>query len=129
MKHIKKFGAVNEQNQQEEENLYELVGRIRRDFDYVEDGVYDITDIDFLNISGLYRNRRNNAEVVMQQINDFIGKYPDSVLAEALETEYLILLSEMPTKKFPYIGSGFNHGSTNIIDNCPKRILILGEDD
>lgn len=60
---------------------------------------------------------------------EFTTKYPDYVIAEAYQSEYPIFLSEMPTKSLKYMGAGFNHGSNNLIENCPARILICAEDD
>ena len=60
----------------------------------------------------------------------FIAKYPNFVVASAYETGTTILLSK-PPKKFKHVGPGcgFNYGSTNLIENCPKRLLILAEND
>lgn len=49
--------------------------------------------------------------------------------AYAYGTQYSFLLSIKPTIMVNYEGCGFNYGSNNIIENCPKRILICAEDD
>lgn len=115
--------------------------------DSVPDGVWDISDIDFIdpqpprtnkwigrsekNPSGYepLPNAEELIEVWKKSVIDFITKNPNFVVADAYQTEYPFFLAKMPTVKVKYIGSGFNHGANNIIENCPKRILICGEDD
>lgn len=67
----------------------------------------------------------------------FINKYPNYVIASAYQTSGTLLLSKRPKKlseskewidKHSF-GTGFNYGSTNIIIDCPKAILILAEND
>lgn len=122
---MKKF---NESSQDYKEELIEMISSkkpvwqiidfLRDKVDYVPDGVWDISDIDFIELKSNLEN-----------LSNFLNKYPDCVIADAYQTEYPFLLATKPTIKVKYIGSGFNHGSNNIIDNCPKRILICGEDD
>lgn len=110
---------------------------LRGKIDYVRDGVWDISDIDFIELDIHYVMEGNgwrnpNESEIEQHINklsEFLDKYPDFVIADAYQTEHPFLLAEKPTVQVKYIGSGFNHGANNIIDNCPKRILICGEDD
>ena len=66
----------------------------------VEDGVYDISNIEFFEVA--YPAHKNNGK---QRVDSKI--------------------SEDPSKLVEYKGSGFAHGSTNLIDNCPSRVLIL----
>lgn len=125
---------------------WKWIQNLRNTQDYVPDGVYDISDIEYFvpdpprskkwvgrNVTASGYEDLPNAKELMDKWNkefiNFIKKYPNFVIADAYQTEYPLFLSEMPTKKVKYIGSGFNHGSNNIIDNCPKRILICGEDD
>ena len=62
-------------------------------------------------------------------MKEFADKHPEFCIANAYQTEYPIWLSKMPTKKLNFVGSGFNHGANNVIEDCPKRILICAEDD
>ena len=92
--------------------------------DYVKDGVYDITGIDYFmfDCGWVYPKDRKG-------FREFVEKYPNFVIADPYQTEQKIALAEMPTKKVSYKGSGFNYGSSNVIDNCPARILICAEND
>ena len=63
---------------------------------------------------------------------DEISEYPDYAIAAPYDTEVMIYLSRMPTKSVNYedFGSSFEgHGTCAMIENCPKRILILGGND
>lgn len=127
---------------------WQWISELRKTQDYVPDGVWDISDIEFLDPTtpstkkwiksdspggrGSYADLPNANELIddwKKRLTDFITKYPNFVIANAYQTEHPLFLSEKPTVSVKYIGSGFNHGSNNIIDNCPKRILICGEDD
>lgn len=96
----------------------------------LSDGFYSLSEeIDVLNVSYSFD------ESEKQKVRDFVEKYPNFVSANAYETDKYLLLSEKPKKldtkweKQNVMGSGFNYGSTNIISNCPSRILILAEND
>ena len=102
---------------------------IQKDKKHVGDGVFDISDIDFINPNMPWKPSDEQMTEYYNSMKVWVEKYPNFVIAEAYQTEYPLFLSEMPTKVIEYVGSGFNHGSNNIIDNCPKRILICGEDD
>ena len=91
----------------------------------VDDGIYDIEGIEFLAVDA-------NIESAIE----WIENHEKFWIADAYETDFPILLSDEPrclnSKKWNeecWIGSGFNYGSTNIIKNCPKDILILAEND
>jgi hypothetical protein len=94
---------------------------------HLEDGIYDTTGIDFISIE--------ETNISEKEITKFIKKYPNFCVASAYDTYTTLLLSKKPkeldnnwqTKNI--IGSGFNYGSTNILTNCPKSILILAEND
>lgn len=65
-------------------------------------------------------------------VDAFKEKYPDYAIAEPYDTEARILLSRKPKKKIKYtdFASSFEgQGSCAMIENCPKRILILGQSD
>ena len=101
----------------------------------VEDGVYDISNIEFFEVA--YPAHKNNGKQrvdskisedyvkLVAGIEEFVSKNPNACLASAYETEKYIILSEKPSKLVEYKGSGIAHGSTNLIDNCPSRVLIL----
>lgn len=101
----------------------------------VEDGVYDVSNIECLSveypshkINGKQRKDEKISEdyvKLIKNIEEFVAKYPNACLASAYETEKYIILSEKPASVVEYKGSGFAHGSTNLIDNCPSKILIL----
>jgi hypothetical protein len=87
----------------------------------MKDGIYDLEDVEILDIDDNVSNKKKEA---------FIKKYPNYRKASAYETDYLIYLSKTPKPfKGKNIGSGFNYGSTNVLIDCPKRILILAEND
>lgn len=90
----------------------------------LDDGVYDMTGIEFVvDDENKDRNKRN--------LEGFIKKYPDFLLASAYETDERILVATRPprVRVENLLGGGFNYGSTNIIINCPKTVLILAEND
>lgn len=101
----------------------------------IEDGVYDVSNVDCYTIEyplhkidGKQRKDEKISEDYIKLINEieaFVAKYPNACLASAFETEKYIILSELPTKIIDYKGSGFSHGSTNLIENCPSKLLIL----
>jgi hypothetical protein len=101
----------------------------------VEDGVYDISNIEHFDVqypahisNGKQRTEAKITEdykKLVEGIEEFVAKHPNACLASAYETESYVILSEKPTKVVEYKGSGFSHGSTNIIDNCPSKVLIL----
>ncbi len=66
-----------------------------------------------------------------QEILKFINKYKETwCFANAYATEQTFILSDKPPEfQGNIIGCGFNQGSTNILDDCPKKILILFEND
>ncbi len=109
----------------------------------IPDGVWDITGLDYVLATAPYVGKwdketrkiiktEKDEEILKEwkeKISTFKEKHPDWAIADAYQTEHPILIERMPTEKVKYIGSGFNHGANNLIDNCPHTILILGEDD
>jgi hypothetical protein len=63
----------------------------------------------------------------------FIAAHPDLVIASAYETGTTFLLSRRveiaDCVGENWVGSGFNYGSTNLLSNCPARLLILAQND
>ena len=145
MKHIKKF---NESSEVWKDELLKMIEKgkaswqimdiLQDKIDYVEDGVWDISDIDFIAMlppngvmdGGNWRRlTKSELDEHITKLSEFFDKYPNCVIADAYQTEHPFFLSEKPTVEVKSVGNGFNRGSNNIIDNCPKRILICAEDD
>ena len=81
---------------------------------------------------GVKINRGRGCSVYTTQVyyQLFINKYPDFVVGSAYQTYAIVLLTRKPPKfSGKWTGTGFNYGSTNILENCPNDILILAEDD
>lgn len=111
----------------------------------VRDGIYDLSGVEYLSEPVFWegpgrfydlsteekkQHRKDHNEKTAKLFMEFIGKYPGYALAEAYETETTFLLSRYPDKfSGVQLGSGFNYGSTSILDNCPRTILILAEND
>ncbi len=135
MKKINKFNQFSLNEQVDDDpgasirEYNQLLRSVLQSKNYVSDGVYDISELDYCDPAIGWRPKKSLIEKKFNELKYFIEKYPNFAVAKAYQTEYPLLISEMPTKQIKYIGSGFNHGSNNIIDNCPKRILICGEDD
>lgn len=144
MKHLKTHFIKESLNLNE---LYDYLQEIEKNKERVPDGIYDISDIEFFNPniptvrkwvkkgtdpSQNYEDLPNAQEILStwkSNLDAFVEKYPNFLIARAYATEYALWVATIPTKKIKNIGSGFNYGSTNIIDDCPKRILILAEND
>ncbi len=112
------------------EKINNLIEEASENGRWLEDGIYNMKNIEFI-----------SDEAKLNKISDFIKKYPKFYTASAYETEFKFLLSKKPellirdfpkkniSKTFKQSGSYFNYGSTNILTNCPKNILILAEND
>jgi hypothetical protein len=87
------------------------------------DGIYDVTDISF------YQLEEDDKKDKLDEIKLYMEQHPDFVIAHAYETYTTFILEYPPVKLHTCIGSGFNRGSTNIITDCPRSILLLAEDD
>ena len=129
------------------EPSWKWIQDLRKTQEYVEDGVWDISDIEVFNpqypttkkwvpgkagSKGVFQDIPNAEKIIedyLKSLKDFIKRNPNFVIADAYQTEHPFFFFKKSTVSVQYIGSGFNHGSNNIIDNCPKRILICGEDD
>jgi len=102
-------------------NIDNLIEEAKDEDRQLSDGIYDVTGIEVINV-----------EAADVEVEAFIWKYPKFWVASAYETDTTLLVATKPTKlvtKDIVIGSGFNYGSTNVIRNCPKDILILAEND
>jgi len=100
--------------------FWESMGKDR----FLRDGIYDVTNISF------YQTTEDERMDHLDEIKLFIKDNPEYVIAHAYETYIIFILGRRPEKIINQsTGSGFNYGSTNIIDNCPRTILILAEND
>ena len=104
-------------------NETELIDHIRKNEKGVniKDGIYDVSDIDFIRADELDKQKDTFA---------WIKSHDKFWVGNAYATYTIFLFAEEPRKfEGDWDGSGFNYGSTNMINNCPKTILILAEDD
>ena len=112
----------------EEEKLEEELGIKWDNLPTLGDGIYDVTGMKYISLFGGDPCSLDEKEV--KSALSFLKKYPKAVIASAYETEHTLLISGRPKKiRTAHVGSGFNCGSTNIINNAPKSILILAEND
>lgn len=101
----------------------------------IHDGIYDLTGIEFLsipsNIIGWNDSKKEyDLRASTKEIEEFLTKHKEAVLAHAYETSAPILLSRAPAElNSKIIGWGFNYGANTIIQNCPQTILICAEND
>ena len=100
------------------EELIEEAEEIRS----VGDGIYDVSNLEYIEVEEICGDYKKD-------VINFIRKYPNFYYASAYETNTVILLSDKPIElNIPQIG-GFNYGTTAVLDNCPKTLLILAEND
>lgn len=94
---------------------------------YIPDGVYDITGIPYLDIPD---SRRYNSRTV-KKIEEFNNKHSPVYLAKPYQTYQIFLLGEKPKEIFSknLVNPSYSHGAAGIIENCPKTVMILAEDD
>lgn len=93
------------------------------------DGIYDVSNIEFIDVGDYLPNEQVDSER-LSELKNFIEKYPNCFHVCAYETDGAFLLSEKPSKfTGGRRGSGFNYGSSNILIDCPKNLLILAEND
>jgi hypothetical protein len=91
----------------------------------LDDGIYEVQPwVSILDLSKEYNQ-------VKETIQAFLVENPQWRFACAYQTGVVLLLSEPPIARpdLHTLGSGFNYGSTNLLENCPSRILILAQDD
>ncbi len=109
----------------------------------IDDGFYTISDsmiclqvnFNWSDVVAVWHCYRDDVkEEKIKEIEQFIDTVKNKsviYMANAYGTSNCLLLSEQPQKiKLNIIGGGFEgHGTTAFIDNCPKRLLILGQND
>jgi hypothetical protein len=112
------------------ESLFLTAEEMEQNFrlDTLEDGVYDITDIPRLCIDKSTRMSLDAEEIA--QIQKFLDTHgSDNVaIGAAYGTDATILLAKQPTEVESWSG-GFNYGTSAIVTNCPREIMILAEND
>lgn len=102
----------------------------------LNDGIYDVGDIGYMVVDG------ETSDNISDDAQKFMDAHPDHVIGSAYQCYAVFLFASPPIllKSLRYgasnpkqtilhFGSGFNHGSANMLRNCPKNILILAEDD
>jgi hypothetical protein len=96
---------------------------------YIRDGIYAVpSEIVVEQFQGPEEKHELTADT--PGIAEFAAKYPDYRIASAYETYTVLLLSGEPVRlKGNVTGNGFNYGSTNLIEDCPSRLLILAQND
>jgi len=95
-----------------------------RNLEVIKDGIYDISGLEFFDVDG------NTAEDTIGWIENKLKNNIKLWKANAYETDTIFIFTELPKKfKGNIHGSGFNYGSTNILQNCPNDILVLAEND
>lgn len=102
---------------------------LREDDRFLHDGMYAVAD-DIV-VKELERDPFDTARTPkLDEIVVFADQYPDFVIANAYETFTCLLLSRRPD---PFqglvLGTEFNYGATALIENAPKRLLILAQND
>jgi len=109
------------------ENTYDLAKALGVDRDLLEsqhgldEGIYEVSDIAEVLL-------HSAGEIDLEQVKAFIAKYPDFAIGSAYQTFTLFLISEKPKKAaLKSSGSGFNYGSCNLLEDCPKRLLIIAQ--
>lgn len=146
MSYIKKFNESTNIEDLTTETFYDWMNNIEKDKQRIKDGVWDISDFEFINPEfpytqkyvgnkdgkSIYEDLPNKEKIesdFLDSIKEFVTKYPNFGIAKPYQTDSVLWISGIPTKQVKTIGSGFNYGSNNIIDNCPKKILICAEND
>lgn len=96
----------------------------------LKDGIYDISNLDFLVISNRYHFHDLKLGKVPQQLSDFMIKYPNYSIGYEYNAPDILFLSDKP-KKFTgtIYGGDFGYEVAVIIQDCPKAILIVAENE
>lgn len=106
---------------------------------WLHDGIYEILE----NAVVLKYNDAAYRIELTAEIQAVLNANPNYVVVNAYQTDTTFIITE-PVKllvespwgqrqpestEFKCSGSWFNYGSCNLLENCPKRLLILAEDD
>jgi hypothetical protein len=111
-------------------NIFYFIGDDEKDADRaLGDGIYSV-DAETAFLTGDERTEK-------AKIKKFQAQHPNWVVGWAYETGYFVLLAKKPEKYCDadwegWQGSGFNYGSTNLLDMGSfkgRRLLILAEND
>lgn len=89
---------------------------------YIKDGIYNVSGIEFFVLE--------EDDDTGEKSIEWVERHTVFYIANAYETRTTILFAEKP---LPFngkkLGGGFHYGSTNLLLDCPKSILILAEND
>ena len=91
------------------------------------EGIYDVTDIDFLQV-----NERNITAWQEEEVLRFISCNPEACIAHSYSAATVFLLAKRPqlcSSPVEMFGSNLKYGAANVIKNCPSDLLILIESD
>jgi len=97
---------------------------------YIDDGIYEVPE--GIVVQQLLDQQAELYDLTAEhpEVKEFAVKYPDFRIASSYETHVILLLSGEPVRwNGNRIGSGFNYGSTNFLEGCSPRMLILAEND
>lgn len=91
----------------------------------LDDGVYDLEGIKFLLI---------NSKTVKANVKRLLEQYPNTAcLCSTYNVEATYLLSRKPQLKVQIDNRSYpnfqGHGTLTVIKNCPRNILIIGQND
>jgi len=94
---------------------------------FLEDGIYDITGIFYIESTEDLKDPDVDIPI---EVEEFMQANKDYVIGCAYGCYTAFIFASCPPLfKGTHVGTGFNYGSTNILSDCPKSILILAEDD
>jgi len=89
---------------------------------YIPDGVYDCDGCNVIGHGGSIEG--------IEELSDLLEFHGRIFVASAYEVGTCILFDSMPTRvKTRGIGIQFNYGATALIQDAPKNLLILAEND
>lgn len=93
----------------------------------IDDSIFDISNCKYLFFDSDEIRKESNDQI----IKTFQEQYSDWCYANPDGTGGFVFLSSRPPKlkNKDVVGTGFNYGSCNIIQNCPSVILIVAEND
>lgn len=97
----------------------------------LDDGVYNASNVKEVFELDVYFDVESLFETeTSEKLIEFCTKYPNWCIASPYETNCTLFLSNRPSQfQGERIGSGFNYGSCNFLENCPSKLLILAEND
>jgi hypothetical protein len=94
---------------------------------FLEDGYYDVTDMEYIDL-GVDHLRRT----ATKEAEEFVERHSDKEVwaVSAYETYTVMLFAGKPRKiNILAAGKPVGHGACTVLDNCPKSILLVAEND